>query len=145
MTRRRLLIIVLAMLLAGGAPPLLRLRSRKPKPPQARKRETTTVDLGEFLVNLADKGESRYLKTEIVIEVSGAGRLGAGRHGGEGSDPSLARARDAALSVLCSHTYDDLMGEQGRDLLREELAARIAQELPGSTVHEVLFSSFVMQ
>jgi flagellar basal body-associated protein FliL len=145
MTRRRLLIVVLAMLLLGGAPPMLRVRSRRPKPPQPREPETTPVDLGEFLVNLADRGEPRYLKAEIVIEVSGAGHLGTSRHGGEASDPSLARLRNAALSVLCSHTYDDLMDEQGRDLLREELAARITQELPGSTVHEVLFSSFVMQ
>lgn len=143
-TRRALLIIVGGMLLAGGTPPLVLGRWRAdgqavPEPPSV-----VSLELGEFLVNLADTDQPRYLKTEIILEVSGL-QDKAGHGASDGVDANIARIRDTSLSVLSSHTYNDLMGEEGKDLLRQELARRINDELPQITVHEVLFSSFVMQ
>ncbi|MFQ6098645.1 MAG: flagellar basal body-associated protein FliL [Armatimonadota bacterium] len=125
-TRRALLIIVGGMLLAGGTPPLVLGRWRAdgqavPEPPSV-----VSLELGEFLVNLADTDQPRYLKTEIILEVSGL-QDKAGHGASDGVDAN------------------DLMGEEGKDLLRQELARRINDELPQITVHEVLFSSFVMQ
>ena len=122
-----------------------------------------TVDLGEFLVNIADsKGEMRYLKTNMslivqLIEYEEDENAGGAEHGGGhdsagGKDdapqlpPNEHRlAQDAVVSVLASQKFDDLQADDGRAKLKSALLAKLDERLENYKVTEILLTSFVMQ
>ena len=104
------------------------------------------VALGEFVVNLADTGQIRYLKTDIVIAVAGKLKAeGGGKGEGEGKAP--APIRDAVISVLSSRTFSDLVKPKGRKKLKEDLIAAVNKQIKEqkAEVKEVFFNEFAMQ
>ena len=103
---------------------------------------TASLLLGEFVVNLADPGSMRYLKTNVVLEVSGTINSGGG-HGGEGgADPKL---RDAVIEVLSSKKLADLTAPGGKDQLRKDIMAAVNKRLEDAKVVDVYFNEFAMQ
>lgn len=102
---------------------------------------TTTMEMGEMVVNLADSSEPHYLKTEIVLEVLGAG---GGGHGG-GGEKASPKVRDAVIAVLSSRTYNELLTPKGKDSLKESIKKTVNKSLGEEKVVDVFFNDFAMQ
>jgi flagellar FliL protein len=96
------------------------------------------IELQPFIVNLADKGEARYLRLTVS--------LGLGEGGEEKPDPLFTtRVRNAMLAVLTTKTSDEILTVEGKSALRKELlrAARAASEEP--KVLAVYITDFIVQ
>jgi len=73
------------------------------------------VELQPFIVNLADKGESYYLRCTVSIGLGGEGK-------DEKPDPLfITRVRNAMLAVLTTKTSEEVLTPEGKALLRKEL------------------------
>jgi flagellar FliL protein len=120
--------------------------------------ETETLPLGEFLVNLhSSDGTLRYLQTEISIVVvadreESEDEGGHGGHGGGGEQednelpPASHRyARDVAIQVLSSQSFETLRDRPDRSRLKAMLQQKLDAALDGYQVRDVLFTAFVMQ
>jgi flagellar basal body-associated protein FliL len=111
---------------------------------------SAVVDLGEFLVNLEGGTESRFLRAEVALRLSG---LPVPEKKGEGGATAveklpagdLAVARDCVTAVLSSGVFAQLRTSPGREKLKQDAVSRLQKALPKYGVHEVLFTSFVMQ
>ncbi|MFW5866284.1 MAG: flagellar basal body-associated FliL family protein [Armatimonadota bacterium] len=121
---------------------------------------TETLALGEFLVNLrTTDGSLRYLQTEISIVVAapegeeqGAADGHGGGHGEAKADdapelpPASHRyARDVAIEVLSSQSFEHLRNQADRSKLKATLQQRLDAALGSHDVQDVLFTAFVMQ
>lgn len=104
---------------------------------------TVEMPLGEFVVNLADTGNVRYLKTDVVLEVAGEIKAGGGGHG-EASGPQ-AKIRDAVIEVLSSKHFEDLVKPDGKDELKKDIIKSVNKRIEPSEVVEVYFNEFAMQ
>ncbi|MEI6501260.1 MAG: flagellar basal body-associated FliL family protein [Armatimonadota bacterium] len=108
------------------------------------------VDLGEFLVNLEGGTESRFLRAEVSVRLSG---LPTAEKKGEGGAASveklpasdLAVARDCVNTVLSSGVFQQLRTAPGREKLKQDVLAKLQKSLVKYDVQDVLFTSFVMQ
>jgi flagellar protein FliL len=106
---------------------------------QAPKKEEvkSTLALDPFLVNLADKDESRFVKTTF--------QLGLAEEVKEDSKSSIPAMRDSIITLLSSKTADQILTAQGKDKLREEVRARVNAVSPKLRVLEVYIVEFVVQ
>lgn len=98
------------------------------------------IELQPFIVNLADKGEARYLRLTVNVGV------GEAEGGGEKADPLFTtRVRNAMLAVLSSKTSDEILTTEGKNKLRKDLlrAARKASEEP--EIHAIYITDFIVQ
>ncbi len=175
--RKRLLLVAvpLVLLLAGGAffllggagaaPFVLNITINSPNDQgssQAAQEKHLTVSLGERVVNLADPGGYRYLKTEVVVEVAVDAKTyeqltaasGGGGHGGGGSsgDPlraalehSWPKIQDTLTMVLTSKTVEDLSTPEGKEQLKAELKEKLQPAFGDYHITEVYLTQFVIQ
>ncbi len=100
--------------------------------------------LDEFVVNLADKYQPRYLKVTISLEVESNDP----RSGGRGDDKKEAedvKVRDAIISVLTGKHFADLVALGGKDELKAKLKSEINSVLEDRKVVNIYFTSFAMQ
>ncbi|MHB9037023.1 MAG: flagellar basal body-associated FliL family protein [Armatimonadota bacterium] len=104
---------------------------------------TSEMALGDFVVNLADTAQVRYLKTTVILEVEGGKEAGGGGHG-EASGPD-ARMRDAVIQVLSSKTFAQLSQPDGKEKLKKDLIAAVNERLEEGKAVEVYFNEFAMQ
>lgn len=96
------------------------------------------IELQPFVVNLADREDSRYLRMSVSI--------GVGETKEEKPDPILmTRVRNAMLAVLTTKTADEILTPQGKSVLRKELlkAARAAIEEP--QIEAIYITDFIVQ
>ncbi len=96
------------------------------------------IELLPFVVNLADKEDSRYLRMSVSI--------GVGETKEEKPDPILlTRVRNAMLAVLTTKTADEILTPEGKSILRKELlkAARAAVEEPD--IEAIYITDFIVQ
>ena len=123
------------------------------------------VDLGDFVLNLADENQRRYLKTNIALEITQAeseeatteGAKKEGEHGGEEAAPAqtglekkLAEykpaIRDAVITNLSSKTAVELSTAAGKELAKEQIMAAVNGILAGQNeVLRVSFGQFIIQ
>jgi flagellar protein FliL len=96
-----------------------------------------TLALEPFLVNLADKEESRFVKTTF--------QLGLAEKMKEESKSSIPAMRDSIITLLSSKTADQILTSQGKDKLREEIRTRVNAITPKIRVLEVYIVDFVVQ
>jgi len=121
---------------------------------------TETLSLGEFLVNLRSADDTlRYLQAEVSIVVlvpkaddvedeSGSGHGGASASAGDANElpPASQRyARDIAIEVLSSESFEHLRDEADRSKLKATLQQKLDVALEAYEVQDVLFTAFVMQ
>jgi len=96
------------------------------------------IELQPFVVNLADREDSRYLRMSVSI--------GVGETAEEKPDPILlTRVRNAMLAVLTTKTADEILTPEGKAILRKELlkAARAAIEEPH--IEAIYITDFIVQ
>ncbi len=94
--------------------------------------------LGNFVVNLLDPGNVRYVNCRIEVEVDDSSTVKeiTGRE---------AVFKDAVISLLGNQTYSDLLGPEGKSRVREELLVRFNRMLPAGHISRVYITEFVVQ
>lgn len=117
--------------------------------------EGVMVPLRERIVNLADPGILRYLKTTITLEISDPnhGKGGGGDHAKpkKGEEmPADLRPRaplieDYVTTLLTSKTTGELMTPQGKAALKQEMKTVINKALKEERVLAVYLTDFVIQ
>ena len=129
------------------------------------KQEGVLLDLGEFILNLADVNARRYLKVGVAVELSKteaeiaamSAPVKASGHG-EGAAPDPAAAiiaemdrykpaiRDAVISVLSNKTSDELSTPTGKEIAKEEILEMINGIFEGQReVMRISFGQFIIQ
>ena len=130
------------------------------------------IDLGDFILNLADTDAKRYLKANVALEVTraesdpstepaaAAGGGGHGGHGGHGApapvDPmkqieqQMAQykpaIRDAVITALSSKTAEELATAPGKELAKEQIMNDVNAIFAGEReVLRVSFGQFIIQ
>jgi len=110
--------------------------------------ETGAIVLEPFLVNLADKDASRFLRLSLQLVIDKKELAEAMSAKGEaGAEQAIARARlrSGILELLTTKTSDALVTAEGKTALKKEIAARATQVLAEAEVTDVLFTDFVVQ
>ena len=112
------------------------------------------VPLRERIVNLADPGILRYLKTTVVLEVydpspgPSTGPHGAPKKGDmmpEDLKPKGPLIEDFVTTLLTSKSTSELMTTQGKTSLKSELKAGLNKVLKDDRILAVYFTDFVIQ
>lgn len=93
------------------------------------------MSLDAIVVNLADPGLHRYLRTKITLEYSDAKLANE-------LNEKLYRIRDTIISALRSKKTDDLQNE---DALKRELLTAINSQLVAGQVRGLYFEEFIIQ
>jgi flagellar FliL protein len=99
---------------------------------------TQVIELQPFIVNLADKNESRYLRMTIS--------LGVAEDGEHKVDPLFTtRIRNAILATISTQTSEQVLTVEGKAALRNEMlnAARAAASKP--EVLTIYITDFIIQ
>lgn len=124
------------------------------------------VDLGDFVLNLADVNHRRYLKTNVALEISQSEadmlpkeepkKSGHG-HGSEETAPQPSdlekrlteykpAIRDAIITNLSSKTAAELSTVAGKELAKEQIISTVNGILAGQNeVLRVSFGQFIIQ
>lgn len=119
------------------------------------------LDLGEFILNLSDPKERRYLKVNVALELSKAESdpemeaAGGGGHG-EAADPKKAfeqkmenftpAIKDSIISTLSSKTAEELSSTTGKELAKQQIKEAVDSVFGGEReVMRVSFGSFIIQ
>ena len=126
------------------------------------------VDLGDFILNLCDESQKKYLKVNVALEVTKKdtdfpeqAETKGGGHGGHGEaaapvDPMEAiqkemnqykpAIRDAVITNLSSKTSSELATAAGKELAKEQITNDINSILGGEReVIRVSFGQFIIQ
>ena len=126
------------------------------------------LDLGDFIVNLCDEAQKKYLKVNVAIEVTQketdfpketeAPKSGGHGHGAAPApvDPMEAiqkemnqykpAIRDAVITNLSSKTSAELASAAGKELAKEQISNDINNILAGEReVLRVSFAQFIIQ
>lgn len=133
--------IALVLLLAGTGAFVMKAKGSK-KTKGEITGPTASLPLGEFLVNLADSPQMRYLKANVVLEVQGEVPAAGGHGEGAATDPKV---RDAVIQVLSSKRMADLTGAEGKEKLKEDIIKAVNARMEKAKVTEVFFNEFAMQ
>lgn len=96
------------------------------------------LPLEPFIVNLAEPGGKRFIKVTMEME------LGSKEMDAEFKN-KLPQFKDHIITVLSSKTMDEVITAEGKFKLKEEIMARINQNLKTGVVKNVFFTEFVVQ
>lgn len=162
----RKLLLVIVVTIAAVAAGAFFLHKRTPSELSTAPDEdppVTLLPLDEFVVNLADKAQSRYLSVTITLEVTtppsgeeakpkesahkfgGRSSAGEGQASGGESDELTPRIRDAIIETLACQTYSSLRTKEGRAKLKTAIKDNVNAKVNCIRVVNVLFSTFVIQ
>ncbi len=94
--------------------------------------------MGTLIVNLLDDDGQRYLKVTIELELSSPEIL-------DELDLLRPKIMDGILDLLSSKYYRDVVGFEGKQQLRDEIAMRINNYLSRGSISKVYFTDFVIQ
>lgn len=139
--KRWVIILVLVMLLlvgTGGGVYYFVFATGDDDQETPRFKGRTTIQkmtLDPIVVNLADAGLRRYLRTKITLEYDNS-KLTAEL------ENKTYRVRDTIISVLRGKRTEDLQQE---DALKLELLAAINAQLEGGQVRGLYFEEFIIQ
>ena len=120
----------------------------KPKKSKKKKKEKekgheegATVNFEPFLVNLADKEASRYVKTSIRLLVANKESAESIAKG----ETLMPRMRDTILTLLSAKTAEEMTSNEGKEKLKKEILEKVNEYLPEDGAEDVFFTDFVVQ
>lgn len=124
-------------------------------PPAVYSSAQVPVTLGERVVNLADPGGFRYLKTEIVLNFAGPGIADVGVDPDKLAqeqarlnlviEPVRPQVQDILTMVLTSRTVADVSTAEGKEALKEELRELLQPLFPDYRLDAIYFTQFIIQ
>jgi len=103
--------------------------------------EGATVNFEPFLVNLADKEASRYVKTSIRLLVANKESAETIAKG----ETLMPRMRDTILTLLSTKTAEEMTSNEGKERLKKEILEKVNEYLPEEGAEDVFFTDFVVQ
>ena len=112
---------------------------------------TRAMVLEPLLVNLADAGGSSYLRVALTLRVAdvadkkGAKASDEKSKNDKGAEDAVAAVRDTVLTVLGRQTADGLLAADGKEHLKTELKAALAEHNADLKVKDVFFTDFLVQ
>jgi flagellar FliL protein len=112
---------------------------------------THAMVLEPLLVNLADAGGSSYLRVALTLRIADvADKKGAKANdekskNDKGTEDAVAAVRDTVLTVLGRQTADGLLAADGKEHLKTELKAALAEHNADLKVKDVFFTDFLVQ
>jgi len=96
------------------------------------------VPMETFIVNLADKGGTRYLRLTIGLE------LGTKELKKE-LEKRMPQVRDSILMILPTKRFADISTAEGKTTLRNEIMEKLNSFLSQGNVTNIYFKEFVVQ
>ncbi|MGB9859303.1 MAG: flagellar basal body-associated FliL family protein [Moorellaceae bacterium] len=134
-----ILLVVVVLLMSGGFGYFYlsgnRSTAGENSGKEVRQAEIHKLTLESFVVNLADPGLRRYLRTKITLEYTNP------RLEGELNE-KLHRIRDAIIAVLRSKKTEELSQEEA---LKRELLTAVNSQLESGQVRALYFEEFIVQ
>jgi len=100
--------------------------------------------LDTLIVNLADQGGKRYLRTTMELELKPNEKVDNSEVVEE-IEKRLPQLRDTILMVLPSKLYADISTTPGKISLRDELVAKLNPLLKKGKILKIYFTEFVVQ
>jgi flagellar protein FliL len=114
---------------------------KKKKKEKEHGEEGATVNFEPFLVNLADKEASRYVKTSIRLLVANKESAETIAKG----ETLMPRMRDTILTLLSTKTAEEMTSNEGKEKLKKEILEKVNEYLPEEGAEDVFFTDFVVQ
>jgi flagellar protein FliL len=112
---------------------------------------THAMVLEPLLVNLADGGGSSYLRVALTLRVADVADKKSAKANDQkskddkGTDDAVAAVRDTVLTVLGRQTADGLLASDGKERLKTELKAALAEHNADLKVKDIFFTDFLVQ
>ena len=111
---------------------------------------TRAMVLEPLLVNLADAGGSSYLRIALTLRIAEVADKKGTKPAGEKSkddkaDDAVAAVRDTVLTVLGRQTAEELSTAVGKEHLKTELKAALAEHNSDLKVKDIFFTDFLVQ
>lgn len=137
--------VVVLLVAVGVAAYLLGSRSAQSSPVAAEVEETEKiegvgpmVDVTDFIINILDKNETRYLKAAITLELENEETVIE-------VNERMPQIRDSVLLLVGNKTFAELNDLQGKLQLRAEIIVRLNKLLKKGKVKGIYFTEFVVQ
>ncbi|ACV67877.1 flagellar basal body-associated FliL family protein [Desulfohalobium retbaense] len=96
------------------------------------------VEMDDFLVNIADGEQTRYLKASITVEATD-------KKSQDELNKRIPQIRDVIIFHLGTKTFDQVRDLQGKKQLRAELTKRLNGIVDQRLVQRIFFTEFVVQ
>jgi flagellar FliL protein len=137
--------VVVLLVAVGVAAYLLGSKSAQSAPVAAEVEETEKVegigpmvDVSDFIINILDKNETRYLKAAITLELENEETVVE-------VNERMPQIRDSVLLLVGNKTFAELNDLQGKLQLRAEIIVRLNKLLKKGKVKGIYFTEFVVQ
>lgn len=137
--------VVVLLVAVGAAAYLLGARSAQNAVEEVAVEETEKpegvgpmVDVKDFIMNILDKNETRYLKASITLELENEETVVE-------VNERMPQIRDSILLLIGSKTFAELNDLQGKLQLRAEIIVRLNKLLKKGKIKGIYFTEFVVQ
>jgi flagellar FliL protein len=101
-----------------------------------------TLHLESFTANLADPGETHFLRITMDLGLDNAPTV---EKEGSGITFPMARVRDAIISILTVSQADPLLTPEGKAKLKRDLLQALQQKVPELGIRDIYFTEFLVQ
>ncbi len=92
-----------------------------------------------FILNLANRGEPRFLKVSLALELANASLM-------ERAKAKQAPLRDAIIALISSKSADEFLSQEGKMQFKDEIILILNQILKKEgAVKNVYFTELIMQ
>lgn len=135
--------LVIVILGAAGFGGWWYYRTHFAEPPEKEVEQTVQVKkaiwpIDSIIVNLMDNNGERYLKITIQLEISNEDCISE-------LDSLKPEIMDGLLDILSSKEYKEIVGFEGKQRLRDEIAIRVNNYLSKGQITKVYFTEFIIQ
>ncbi len=135
--------VVFIIVVAGGLGAVFVLKGGQKSPKEKPKEEkvyTTRYKINDIVVNPAETDGERFLRVSLAFDV-------------RGKEPDLTsklasyeiEMRDIIINILTSMTLDEILGQNGKMLIKEEIKNRINSIWDDMEIVGIYFTEFVVQ
>jgi flagellar basal body-associated protein FliL len=100
------------------------------------------LSLAPFVINLADPDHSSFLRVEITL---GLDKELPKQNEDAKDSPFVPEVRDTILSVLNTWQSSELLANDGKARLKEQLLSAVRQRVPELGATQVYFTDFLIQ
>ncbi len=152
MTLVTVLLLAIVLMLIGVIITIFVMNTKAPEVKKVVVKETPEIgpvkSLGDFILNLADAGEPRYVKLGISFEIKRQ-QTGAEGTGDDNAKAELkmrdAQLKDIVVVVVSSKTSQELSTPEGKEALKKELKQKLSAVLTTTEVVNIFFDNFAIQ